>query len=78
MPSIDAYDGSSGCFAGSQPLRRNTPLRIIAFIACVVAGTTGVILITYWTTNSWAVGTTAGVIAGVLSAVMYPVLFQKH
>lgn len=44
----------------SVPRRQNIPMRIIAFIATVVGGTT------------------AGVIAGVLSVAMYPVVFRKR
>ncbi|MEV8180979.1 hypothetical protein [Specibacter sp. NPDC078692] len=58
--------------------RRNSPAQIVSFIVAVVGGTAAVIVLTYWMTNSWAVGTTAGVIAGVLSASMHPVLFRKR
>ncbi|MDD0857647.1 hypothetical protein NHF46_07695 [Arthrobacter alpinus] len=58
--------------------RRNSPARIVTFIAAVMGGTAAVIVLTYWITNSWATGTTSGVIAGVLSASMYPVLFRKR
>ncbi len=47
-------------------------------MAAVVGGTTLVIVAAHWVTDSGAVGTAAGVIAGVLSAAMYPVLFRKH
>ncbi len=62
----------------SVPRRQNTPMRIFAFIAAVVGGTTVVIGVAHWITDSWAVGTTAGVIAGVLSVAVYPVLFRKR
>ena len=58
--------------------RPNNPARIITFIVAVVGGTTLVILIAYWISNSWAIGATAGVISGMLSAVMYPVVFRKR
>ena len=57
---------------------RPTPLQLTAFIGAVVIGTAAVILLIYWITGSWAVGATAGVIAGVLSTVMYPVTFRRH
>ncbi len=44
------------------------------FGAAVVGGTAVVIVVAHWITDSWAVGATAGVIAGVLSTVMYPIL----
>ena len=59
-------------------LRLKTPVRIMAFIVAVVCGTAVVIGVAHWITSSWAVGTTAGVIAGVLSASLYPLLFRKH
>jgi hypothetical protein len=56
----------------------NTPAQIIIFIVAVVAGTTVVILLTQWVTNSWAIAATAGVVAAVLSTVMYPIVFRKR
>jgi hypothetical protein len=56
-------------------MRRSS--RVIAFIASVVVGTALVILVAQWISGSWAVGASAGVIAGVLSVVMYAVLFRK-
>jgi hypothetical protein len=44
----------------------------------VVLGTTLVILAAQWITGSWSTGATAGVIAGALSAAMYPVLIRKR
>jgi len=55
-----------------------TPLQLAAFIGAVVIGTAVVILVMYWITGSWAVGATAGAIAGVLSTAMYPVSFRRH
>lgn len=56
----------------------NTSAGVIAFIASVTVGTTLVILAAYWVSQSWAVGATAGVIAGVLSAVLYPVMIRQR
>ncbi|MEC5190620.1 MULTISPECIES: hypothetical protein [unclassified Arthrobacter] len=53
-------------------------LRVVAFIAAVVLGTTVVIVLTRWVTGSWSTGATAGVIAGTLSAAMYPLLIRKR
>lgn len=55
-----------------------TPLQLTAFIGAVVIGTTVVILLMHWITGSWAVGATAGAIAGVLSTAMYPVSFRRQ
>jgi hypothetical protein len=55
-----------------------TPLQLAAFIGAVVIGTALVILLMYWITGSWAVGATAGVIAGVLSTAMYPLSFRRR
>jgi nucleoside permease NupC len=57
---------------------QRTSLRLTAFIGAVVIGTAAVIVLIHWITGSWAVGATAGVIAGVLSTAMYPVFFRKH
>jgi hypothetical protein len=54
------------------------PARVIAFIASVVVGTTLVIFAAYWVSHSWAVGATAGVIAGVFSVVLYPVVIRPR
>jgi uncharacterized membrane protein YccC len=57
---------------------QRTKLRIVAFIVAVVLGTSLVIIVAQWITGSWSTGATAGVIAGVLSAAMYPALFRKR
>lgn len=61
-----------------MPSRPRTVQQIIAFIAAVVIGTTLVIFVVHWITDSWAVSSAAGVIAGVLSVAMYPILFRKR
>jgi hypothetical protein len=56
----------------------NRTQRIVAYIAAVVVGTAVVILVVAWISQSWAVSAAAGVISGVLSAAMYPVLFRTR
>ncbi len=56
----------------------NRPQRVVAYIAAVVVGTTVVILVVAWISQSWAVSAAAGVISAILSAAMYPVLFRKR
>jgi len=48
------------------------------FVAGVVGGTALVIVVARWITGSWAVGVTAGVIAGVLSTATYPILSASY
>jgi hypothetical protein len=57
---------------------QGTPLRIMTFIVAVILGTALVIFAAHWVTGSWSTGATAGVLAGALSAAMYPVLFRKR
>ncbi len=52
--------------------------RIVAYIAAVIVGTAVIILVAAWISQSWAVSTAAGVIAGVVSVALYPLLFRAR
>ena len=55
----------------------NKTSRVTVFIFSVIIGTALLILVAHGISGSWPVGATTGVIAGVLSVVLYAVLFRK-
>ncbi|MBG6056396.1 putative membrane protein [Salinibacterium sp. CAN_S4] len=52
--------------------------RVILFASVVIVSTTVIILTTHAISGSWAVGATAGAIAGIVSAATYPVIFRDR
>jgi uncharacterized protein YggT (Ycf19 family) len=58
--------------------RERTRRRVAIFIASIILGTTVIILVVYLLSNSWAISASAGVIAGILTTAMYPILFPRR
>lgn len=51
---------------------------VLLFVAAVIAVTTVVIVAVHGLFGSWATGGTAGVIAGVVSVVAYPLIIRSR
>jgi len=58
--------------------RVTSPSWILWFVTSVILGTAAVVVGVHAVAGSWATGAMAGVIAGTITAVTYPMLIRRR